>query len=790
MTNTNIIQGTKAETLQRLIDEGFNVPNVYYFTQGDWILDKAKIIDVILNYFKEDLLAVRSSSISEDSEDQSLAGAFESVLNVKRESNHLKSAVENVLGSFDENTANQVLIQPMVQGVIMSGVVMTRVLDDGSPYYVINYDDQSGLTDTVTSGSAINKTVYVFNGVRIEDFDNALFPIVLNLVRSLETLIGDIPLDIEFAINDKNEIHLLQVRRITTVGQWDLKVSKEVSEKMTHLKSYVNNIMQPRHRLFGNRTLLGFMPDWNPAEMIGTVPRPLAMSLYRELITKSNWRIAREKMGYRKLPKTELMVSLFGRPYIDVRNSFNSFLPSEIDDNLSEKLVNAYLDRLEKRPYLHDKVEFDVVFTILDFEFDKQVEDRYPNLLTPTEQNHFKSALRNLTLSAIEGDSLQSALHDIESLVGLQDIEYNDLKGTFALTDRISLLVEECSILGTLPFSILARHGFIAETILRSACRSGALTEDRLNAFRKSITTVSGEMNADYSAVINGDLSKNEFLLKYGHLRPSSYDILSPNYSNRKNIFSDVKLEDSIHKVDLFHLTSTEKSRIESLVEIHFHKRIKAEKILEYAAEAIRAREYAKFVFTKHLSNILELIALWGSEMGMTRDDLSFLKIEDILNHSFQPIKTKFQDFYMKRILQGKEDFALASSFKLSYLLRSERDVYIVPMQRSVPNFVGTSRIERELVFLTPHMVKAPDLQDKIVCIEGADPGYDWIFTKKIAGLITKFGGANSHMAIRSAEYGIPAAIGCGEQTFERVITAKRCLLDCQGKRLEPLKLN
>jgi hypothetical protein len=45
-------------------------------------------------------------------------------------------------------------------------------------------------------------------------------------------------------------------------------------------------------------------------------------------------------------------------------------------------------------------------------------------------------------------------------------------------------------------------------------------------------------------------------------------------------------------------------------------------------------------------------------------------------------------------------------------------------------------------------------------------------------------------MAIRSAEYGIPAAIGCGEQTFERIILANGCLIDGLGKRLEPLLLN
>jgi glutamine kinase len=61
-----------------------------------------------------------------------------------------------------------------------------------------------------------------------------------------------------------------------------------------------------------------------------------------------------------------------------------------------------------------------------------------------------------------------------------------------------------------------------------------------------------------------------------------------------------------------------------------------------------------------------------------------------------------------------------------------------------------------------------------IVCIENADPGYDWIFTRGVIGLVTKFGGANSHMAIRCAEFGLPAAIGCGEQLFQDATGAHR----------------
>ena len=80
-----------------------------------------------------------------------------------------------------------------------------------------------------------------------------------------------------------------------------------------------------------------------------------------------------------------------------------------------------------------------------------------------------------------------------------------------------------------------------------------------------------------------------------------------------------------------------------------------------------------------------------------------------------------------------------------------------------------------------------PRLSGRIVLIENADPGYDWIFAHAIAGLVTKYGGANSHMAIRCAEFGIPAAIGCGEQRFDRLVKASRLRLDCAVGFISPL---
>ena len=80
------------------------------------------------------------------------------------------------------------------------------------------------------------------------------------------------------------------------------------------------------------------------------------------------------------------------------------------------------------------------------------------------------------------------------------------------------------------------------------------------------------------------------------------------------------------------------------------------------------------------------------------------------------------------------------------------------------------------------------NLKNKIIIIESADPGYDWIFGKKISGLITMFGGANSHMAIRASELNLPAAIGIGKVKFEQLISSSHIKLDPINKKVEIIK--
>ena len=135
---------------------------------------------------------------------------------------------------------------------------------------------------------------------------------------------------------------------------------------------------------------------------------------------------------------------------------------------------------------------------------------------------------------------------------------------------------------------------------------------------------------------------------------------------------------------------------------------------------------------------------------------------------------------------ENAERHSLSVAIRLPQVLFDEAGVHVVPFQVSQPNFITQKKITATCVCLVIGET-TPDLSGKIVLIENADPGFDWIFAQQIGGLITKYGGANSHMAIRCAEFGIPAAIGCGEQRFDVFTHANQILLDCASGLTEPL---
>ena len=781
--------GTKAETLERL--QGLvtlaTIPELYYFPIEEWSNSPEKVLDVIQRRFGDQTLAVRSSALIEDGDASSMAGAYLTELEVSgKDRRKLAEAIDRIRQSMTDDHRDQILVQLMAQKVTLSGVMMTFDIIHGAPYYCIEYDDASGRTDVVTGGSGLHKGLLVYRNVDDGMVRSRRIAKLLQMARQLEHLCGCAALDIEFALTNEEQLMLLQVRRIVQSRHWHPVTERRTQRALGHVAEFIRNCSLSQDGILGRRTIFAVMSDWNPAEIIGTTPRPLSASLYRELITREVWHQARAEIGYRPLADAELMVIINSHPYINVRNSFNSFLPAGLDDEIGIRLVESWLDRLEEHPEFHDKVEFEIVPTCMDFCFDESFRARYPGVLSDKEYHSFRSALTALTRNCLtpgERNTLNRALADAATL---STLHFDDAPPSDAHAHllRASYLISQAKNFGTRAFAIVARHAFIAEALLRSAVRREVLSDGRLAEFRHSIRTITSEMVTEYALVCRGDLDRETFLAKYGHLRPGTYEITSLRYDEREDLFLDETFEPPTADVREFSLSPKERLAVNTLLSESNLDVVDADQLLLFARNAIAGREHVKFVFTRVLSDALSSLLHWGQAQGLSRDDLSYLDWPTIKDSLTLPIMDETDRYYLDKAHTARRSVSAASAFHVAHIIFGVRDIYVATINRSMPNFVGIGSASGQVVELTSESPATINIKGRIICIENADPGFDWIFTKGPSALVTRFGGANSHMAIRCAELNLPAAIGCGDQIYRRIVSAGSAELNCMEKIL------
>jgi adenylylsulfate kinase-like enzyme/phosphohistidine swiveling domain-containing protein len=769
---------TKAESLEALaplLRNGCVLPQIR-FSVGDWRGGAAGVLAAIgATPWGSGRVIVRSSALSEDVEDgRSQAGRYDSVLGVTG-SAAVAEAIERVIDSFANdgdlcNDDDQIFVQPMLDRVAMAGVVFSRS-PNGGPWFIINYDDLSGRTERVTAGAGDNLETFFCLKSRPDACPPRLAPVIA-LVTELEALLACDAIDVEFAVGADGRLYLLQVRPLTVEGRGRV-ADAEVDLALDGVARKVELLSRPHPYLHGSRAIFGIMPDWNPAEIIGVRPWPLSLSLYRELVTDAIWAYQRDNYGYQNLRSFPLLVSFHGLPYIDVRVSFNSFIPRDVPNGLAGRLVNYYIDRLLSEPHLHDKVEFEIIFSCYTLDLPKRIGRLAEHGFSKEDLAELSGALRRLTNRIMHGETAlwrrDRAKIDLlaQRLPIIRNAEIDKIS-------RIYWLIEDCKRYGTLPFAGLARAGFIAVQMLQSIVEAGVLQADEAAAFMASVDTVGSRIGQDFA-----QLSKADFLARYGHLRPGTYDILSPRYDEAPDLYFDWSgARPPATAPPRFALSTGQSRRIEELLREH-ELDIDVMSLIEFIRAGIEGREYAKFVFTRSLSDALSLIGQLGADHGLSREDCAFLSYDAI--RTLYSESGSVREALQKSVAHGRESHALTRHLVLPPIIASPDEVFAFHLPPNQPNF-----ITRKSVTARVALVGDPpeSFAGRILFVPSADPGFDWIFTREISGFVTQYGGANSHMAIRAGELGIPAVIGAGEALFQQWQTARKLCLDCTNQKV------
>jgi phosphohistidine swiveling domain-containing protein len=371
-------------------------------------------------------------------------------------------------------------------------------------------------------------------------------------------------------------------------------------------------------------------------------------------------------------------------------------------------------------------------------------------------------------------------------IINLENFRVQTIK-EFLLTNDNEIkfskkLLSKCCTKGLIPFAKQARNAFIGKKILISLVDTRVLSKKSYFNILSKLETISHDYIIDQKILNNSMNGRKKFKKKYFHLRPNSYDILNKRY-NEKISTNEMDYKE-INKLLNFNV-----KKLDKIISIKERKKINdtlkndkididVDNLLSFCINSIKLRENYKFMFTRTLSDGIQLLRSFSK-----RHKISNNFSNSAINSILQIKNKKDVSILKKKSFNRLKTNEYYNYVKLPYLIVSNNDFFVSSILLSKPNFISDKNINGKIMFLDGKSKKII-LKNRIAVIENADPGFDWIFSKGIKGLITKFGGVNSHMSIRCEELNIPAIIGLGEDNFRKLEDNTIINIDCKLQKI------
>ena len=190
--------------------------------------------------------------------------------------------------------------------------------------------------------------------------------------------------------------------------------------------------------------------------------------------------------------------------------------------------------KLKNNKYLHDKIEFELIETC----FTPDTFLKLNEFLSKKDAKNYTGLLLNLTNNIVLQKKLNHDLQQIRDfeidLVNINNTNYSSIEKIFKY---IYLLKNK----GALAFAGIARCAFISKSILDYLHKKTLITDKNYSNFFKSLDTISNKLNSDLY-FLTKKYNEKGFLKKYGHIRPSMYDINAKNYSEGFDQYFDLKV--------------------------------------------------------------------------------------------------------------------------------------------------------------------------------------------------------------------------------------------------------
>lgn len=685
------------------------VPYFIVLSYSRWKKQKSRCLEEVLNAFTGKKVIVRSASEIEDHWNQSNAGKFQSYVIPEpltdNSINELIASVETVFKKDAQMIDSCLFIQEYETNLQQCGVLFTEHPKFGK-YLTLSYVNEPGDSDLVTgSRSEREETILCHIGhLRLLPLaDQRLVNALLSLKKYLPKYFG---YDFEYGIRGE-KIYVFQARALT-FSSASSYIPDSVSSNFLNFQMKNLDLELRRNRILSN------MADWNPVEILGVRPSVLANSIFEKYISRSNWIKSRKEMGYYSPEQDNLCYEVSGSLYVRIPLSLSSLTPASASSDFRKKLIECYLEFFQLNIVTHDQVEFQFPCSLFRAQKMKMLEALVKMGLEREETDEYLDCLIRLT----ERQVLDSGDFSWEKFIAIKDLDYECL-------DRNLDLV-------SLQFCKVARHAFIARKWI----------EEFVHEERDQILEAISK---------KARFSFHQILKKQGvttfRQREYGFEIFSQsNEISIDNSYSE-ELENGP-----FEILGKIVKEVEPSQEIQ-------NKLTNFVIESLVGREVGKRILLLSLQRLFDFTIENSDKIKAPRACLEFLKIDELykdfssFDHQGAVLERKFHREIEKTIFLP--DVILKSEDLLCHRLDSSRQGY----------YIGENVISGKITSLDDARNEIGS--ESIVLLERGEPGLDWLFNTSIAGIITKYGGPNSHVAIQCFEKGKFCILGVGQKKFD-----------------------
>lgn len=750
--------GGKGKTLAILSNAGFEVPYGGILTN----LPSSQDWDQILKWWESierRPLAIRSSALGEDSEEQSFAGQNLSFLNVSDEED-LKLKVQQCFESINSRASStyqkhflgdeksikmNVVIQAMVDPKF-SGVYFSKAPVQPERGWL--FEAVEGLGEALVSGKV---TPYLFRSdEKPESLPDGWLPKYENEVVEVGAKIKDFlnyDVDMEWAIDQDGRFCVLQARPITALESHSV-YKKMMDYELNRLKKNYNPKVVWDGKTFS---------EW------GGFPSYFTFSIWKSVFSPHYaFGEALKKLNYLSFvdkaysPKDSVLERVFGRAYINL-------------DKVGALYYGDIPYRMVGRP--KPKLKFDwSKISLLSFVRAPAAIWRMIKVgfSISTQRRKWIEAGRQELLS-FRKDMQRSTSSDYYKDWDLEDI-FIHLEEEFEVFTKKTLVFP--LILVILSESTLQSLTAIVQSFYKDASKARNKIKEWL---AYGLRTQTYDMTQDFKKACEDSKGQREFMRLYGHRGPGELDLINPRWSEFGTEAFNVKHQ-AVQKKKTMRLLKVEEE-IQSLDTLKKSVILQEWRLLK---DLLELREQWKMELLKPYAHLRFMLNEIGKRLGVGAD-IHWLRLSELKQlHD----GSKTVEDLREKILDRKQRFHVFKKMSFPEII-SLAEIEEVAAGKVPENFQALEgeSLSQGMVLGTVQVVEDPSdvdvdswPEDAVLVAETTDPGWTPLFVKSKAIVIEK-GGVLSHCAILARELEIPAVSGV-YQCQRRFKTGDRIWVD------------